>query len=207
MLCLVLMNKPKTSTSSTNAVASTSTSKTSVTLNPKYFLTDFRIIQGYDLNPERGYGMQWYNSNNPEGFIVDGITSPQESRFDPDRDQWRCIVGPNGWMVHRSMWDAQYRTQADISVHYRDDNLHRDPPDVFPGDLGYYFVESAVRSLEPRKYSFQLEWYWPDDLFSPEGLRMDLIDQIINIRDHPLRIFAGDREAVNSGGTGSLVEP
>lgn len=181
--------------------------ETKITMNPKYLLTDYRMIIGYDLNPAKGYGMQWYNSNNPDGFLVDGITSPQEASMVDELDQWRCIVGPTGWMLHRSMWDDFYRSQADIRIRYRDDVQHRDPPDYYPGDLGYYYVESKVSSLKPRKYTFQLEWYWPYDFYNEETLRADVIKQIMNIRDHPLQVRVGDRDAASTGGQASLVDP
>lgn len=180
--------------------------ETKIAMNPKYLLTDYRMVVGYDLHPEKGYGMRWYNSNNPEGFIVDGVTSPQESYVNRDPDEWRCIVGPNGWMLHRSLWDALYRSQADIKMHYRDDVQHRDPPEYFPGDLGYYWVESIVRSLKPRKYTFQLDWYWPYEFYVPEGLRKEVIEQIMNLRDHPVRVKVGEFEVLSTGGQASLVD-
>ena len=151
--------------------------------------------------------MRWYNSNNPDGFTVDGVTSLKEDQMNRNPDEWRCIVGPNGWIVHRSLWDEYYRSQSEIKVHYRDDIQHEDPPDYFPGDLGYYYVESTVRSLKPGKYNFQLEWYFPYDFYDPEGLRMDIIEQIVNIRDHPIRIRVDAREVTNAAGEATLVDP
>jgi len=181
--------------------------ETNIPFNPKYLLTDYRMNVGYDLYPEKGYGMMWYNSFNPDGFIVDGFTSPQEVQVNDQHDEWRCIVGPNGWMVHRSLWDELYRSQADVRVHYRDDIQHQNPPDYYPGDLGYYKVESTVRSLKPRKYQFQLDWYWPYNFYAPDRMRTDIIQEIINVRDNALRVKVGDREATSMSGQPNLVEP
>jgi len=181
--------------------------ETDIPFNPGHVLTDFTMIVGYDLHDPNGYGMIWYNSNNPEGFLVDGVSSPMEEAYDDRHDKWRCTVGPNGWMLHRSVWDEAYSSQADIKVHYRDDIQHQDPPDYYPGDLGYYYLQSTVKSLKPRKYHYQLEWYFPYDFYSPEGLRTDVIEQILNIRDHPLRVKVGDREVVSTGLQLSLLEP
>ena len=181
--------------------------QTNIPFNPKYVLTDFKMILGYDLHHPHGYGMMWYNSVNPEGFLADGVTSPMEAEHDDSFDKWRCIVGPNGWIVHRSMWDEFYFSQADIRVRYLDDVENRWPPEYYPGDLGYYSVESTMTSLKPRKYYYQLEWYWPYDFYDPNGVRMDIIEQIVNIRDHPLEIKVGSTQVVSSGGVTTLVDP
>jgi hypothetical protein len=110
-------------------------------------------------------------------------------------------------MVHRSTWDELYSSQATIKVHYRDDVQHQDPPDYYPGGLGYYYVQSTVRSLKPRKYHFQLEWYFPYNFYSQEGLRRDIIEQITTIRDHPLTVKAGGQEVASTAGHVSLVDP
>jgi len=151
--------------------------------------------------------MRWYNSNNTAGFIVDGVTSPQEAQVEDGLDEWRCLVGPNGWMLHRSMWDDFYLSQAEIKVRYRDDLKHEDSPEYYPGDLGYYAVESKVKSLKPRTYGFQLEWYWPYDFYGEETLKTDVIEQIMNIRDHPLRLKILGREVPSTAPQPTLLDP
>ena len=181
--------------------------ETRVPFNPGYLLTDFKMATGYDLHHPNGYGMRWYNTHNLEGFLADGITSPLEAAYNDGFDKWRCIVGPNGWMVHRSLWDDYYFSQADIRVHYRDDIKHHNPPDYYPGDLAYYYVESTVTSLEARRYTYQLDWYWPYNFYDPEGVRLDIIEQIVNIRDNPIEIKIGSRQVTSGGGIVTLVEP
>lgn len=181
--------------------------QTDVPFNPDKVLTNFRMTLAYDLHMPNGMGMVWYNSNNPEGFFCDGVTSPMEEHFRSDPDQWRCVVGPNGWMLHRSLWDEDYARQSKISIHYRDDLNKKSPPEYFPGDLGYYGVESLIKSLEPRKYQYQLDWYWPYRFYRPGGFRTEVVDQIAGIRDRPLEVVVGDRRAVSRGGVATLVEP
>ena len=181
--------------------------RTDLPFNPGYLLTDFKTVFGYDLHHPRGYGMRWYSSINPEGFIADGVMSPMEAEFDDRVDNWRCVVGPNGWMVHRGLWDQEYFEQAEIKLYYIDDVEEHYPPDYYRGSLCYYYVESTIKSLKPRKYNLQMDWYWPYDFYHPKGLRKDIVDQIVNIRDNALEIKVGLHRVTNRGATATLVEP
>ena len=180
---------------------------TSMPINPGYVVTDLKIQYGYDLHDPNGYGMRWYNSNNMEGFLADGVTSPLEAEYDDSFDRWRCTVGPNGWMMNSATWDKDYFEQADIRIHYRDDRENPYPPDYYPGDLGHYYNTSTIKSLEPRSYKFQLEWYLPFNFYDPAGLRLDIIDQIASIKEKILIIKVGSRQVTNSGPLVSSVEP
>ena len=180
---------------------------TKMPFNPGYVVTDFSLSIGYDLHDLDGYGMRWYNSNNREGFLADGITSPLEAEYDNSSDSWRCIVGPNGWMMHASIWDKEYFEQADIKVHYRDDLESYSPPEYYPGDLGHYHTISTVKSLEPREYKFQMDWYWPYNFYDPDGVRLDIIDQIVAMKDQPLAIKVRSRRVTNNGPSVTPVAP
>ncbi len=180
---------------------------TNMPFNPGYVVTDFNLSVGYDLHHPNGYGMQWYNSNNMEGFLADGVTSPLEAEYDDSHDRWRCIVGPHGWQVHSSTWDKEYLEQAEIKVHYRDDIESYSPPEYYPGDLGYYYTISTIKSMKPRKYKFQMDWYFPYDFYDPDGVRLDIVDQIVSIKDKPLAIKVGSREVISNGPSVSHVEP
>ncbi len=180
---------------------------TSMPFNPGYVVTDLKMSIGYDLHDPRGYGMRWYNSNNLEGFLADGVTSPMEAEYDNSLDRWKCIIGPNGWMVHTSSWDKEYYEQADIKSYYKDDIKSYSPPENYPGNLAYYRTLSTIKDLEPRKYRFQMDWYWPYNLYDPDGVRLDIIDQIVNIKEKPLVIKVGSRQVTNNGPFISPVEP
>jgi hypothetical protein len=176
-------------------------------IDPGYIITDLKLLIGYDLQDPDGYGMQWYNSNNRQGFLADGVTSPMEAEYDDGPDTWRCIVGPNGWMMHGADWDKEYYEQADIRIQYRDDIESYSPPEYFPGDLGHYNTLSTMRHLKPKSYKFQLEWYFPYNFYDPDGLRLDIIDQLMNMKEEPLVIKVGCRQATNKGILLSAVEP
>ncbi len=168
--------------------------------NPGYVLTNFKMSYGYDLHDPNGRGMKYYSDTNPQGFIMDGRMDESELKeYNDVADNWRFIVGPNGWMVHRSNWDEDYRRQADIKMKYIDDVNHHSPPDYYPGDLGYYYTLSTIESMEPRTYTFQGDFYWPYHLYTPNGPDMKAINSILNIKDHPLKIKAGDLQVKNRG--------
>ena len=168
--------------------------------NPGYVLTNFRMTIGYDLHEPQGRGMKFYSNTNPKGFVMDGRMDESElNEYNDSPDNWRCIVGPNGWMMHRSLWDEGYRRQADIKMKYIDDVNHFSPPTNFPGDLGYYYTLSTIESMEPRTYFFQADWYYPYHLYTENGPDMKAITSICNIRDYPLVIKAGGRRVKNRG--------
>jgi len=181
--------------------------QTDVPFNPKYVAANFTMMFGHDLHDPHAYGMNWYNSNNTEGFLIDGVTSPMEEQYDSSADTWRCVVGPNGWTVYRSMWDEFYRSQAEIKVRYSDDKEREQPPEYYPGDLGYVYSESIVKKLKPRKYEFQVDVFVPYHFYDPAGLRMDLIEEVANIRDKPIQVKVGAHEGPNTGWRVTRIEP
>ena len=179
-----------------------------VPINPDYVLTNLQGSIGYDLHGMNGRGMKYYSDTNPKGFLIDGRMDEAEiENYNDEPDDWRCIVGPQGWIMHRSLWDEGYRRQADIKMKYIDDVNHHSPPDKFPGDLGHYYTLSTIESLEVRSYFFQLDWYWPYRLYTPDGPDMKTITAICNIRDNPLKIRVGDREVENTAGVATPMAP
>lgn len=181
--------------------------QTDMPFNPGYVVTDFRMIFGHDMHPRNAFGMTWYNSNNTDGYLIDGVMSPMETRHDDSKDTWRCTVGPGGWSFYRSVWDEFYSSQADIKVHYSDDRETLRPPEYYPGDIGYSYTESTVKSLKPRKYHFQVDSFVPYHFYDPNGLRMDVIQELNNIRDHPIQVAVGSTKVTNTSWYVNLIEP
>ena len=181
--------------------------QTDVPFNPKYVAANFTMMFGHDMHDPNAYGMKWYNSNNTDGFLIDGVTSPMEEEYDSSADTWRCVVGPNGWAVYRSMWDEFYRSQAEINVRYSDDRQTHQPPEHYPGDMGYVYSESVIKRLKPRKYEFQVDVFVPYHFYDPAGLRMDLIEELANIRDNPILVKVGLHEGTNTSWHVTRMEP
>ncbi len=167
--------------------------------NPDYVLTDVQTFIGYDLHDPNGRGMKYYSNTNPRGFLMDGhMDRAEQKKYNDASDSWRCIVGPQGWMMHRSRWDKEYREQANIRMKYIDDVNHHSPPDTYPGDLGFYYTHTTIESIKPRTYNYQLELYWPYHLYTPDGPDMEAIKAVCKVRDNPLIIKVGSSVADNT---------
>ena len=81
------------------------------------------------------------------------------------------------------------------------------PPEYYPGDLGYVYSESIVKRLKPRKYEFQVDVFEPYHFYDPAGLRMDLIEDVANIRAKPIQVKVGAHEGPNTGWRVTRIEP
>jgi len=160
--------------------------------NPGYLYTYLELLVGEDHAPG-AVGMKIYNSNNLEGYVVDGRTSPQEDgRWDNSRDTWRLMTGPQGTIMNRSFWDEDYLKQMKfVRVDYIDDITRLDPPESEPGMLGMIAQTNRVEGIKKARYYSYLEWYWPPSfLFRDPRQIYSLGDEkhYLNIADHPVRL-------------------
>ena len=76
----------------------------------------------------------------------------------------------------------------------------------------YSFVEGSFRQVPYQMHEwtvikFQLKWYFPYDFYDPDGLRLDIVDQIVRIKEKPLEIKIGARQVTSNGPLVSHVEP
>jgi len=168
-----------------------------IPFNPKYLLSYLELRVGEDHAPG-AMGMRIYNSNNPEGFVVDGRMSPQEDgRWDNSRDEWRLMTGSQGTIMNRSFWDERYLKQMKgVRVDYWDDLSRLDKPEEDPGMLGYIAQTNRVEGIKKDRYFSYLEWYWPPSfLFSGPDRSYRLGDETsyLDIADHPVKLHAGGR--------------
>ena len=170
--------------------------------NPKYFYTYMELRVGEDHAPG-AIGMQVYNSNNLQGVMVDGLTSPEEqATWNNERDEWRLMTGRQGTIMNRSFWDPEYLKQMEwVRVDYIDDLATPDPPEDVPGMIGMIAQTNRVEGIKKARYYSYLEWYWPPSfLFSgPErSYRVGDEGHYLNIADHPVRVRAGHNEMESS---------
>jgi len=170
-------------------------------INPGLVLTYIQITQGEDQSPG-AMGMLVYNSNNPEGMVVDGRMSPMEKKWANPKDFWRLLTGPQGSNLRRSFWDAHWEEQmVMLEVNYVDDLRKKDPPEEVEGYLGCILQTNKVKGVEPGKYSSYLEWYWPPSfLFTGPDHTYRAGDEklYLNMADHPLRLIVGKKTVDNS---------
>ena len=130
--------------------------------------------------------------------------SDAELKFDPKIDKWRLVTGPQGTMVNITNWDSRFVEQADIKAHYSDDLNVVDPPEDIPGDFGSFGTKAFLESLEPGSYDLLTGWFMPPDFYDPERLKIEVIEEFLDIWESPLEISV-DRGVgfTNTGGTPS----
>ena len=168
--------------------------------NPGYVMTEFNLSFGYDLN-ESAMGMKYYNSNNLDGFLIDGKNDEKERNFNPDTDIWRLITGPQGSMIYATIWDKHFEEQATIEAYYNDDIIENVGPEDIPGSIGSFGSRITVESLSAGDYLMIIGWFMPANFYNPDKLNLKIIDEFLDILRIPLMIsIDGNPPFVNTGG-------
>jgi len=61
--------------------------------------------------------------------------------------------------------------------------------------------------MKHRKYKFQMDGYVSCHFYDPDGLGLDVIDQVVNIKEQPLVIKVDSRQVTSKGPFVSHVAP
>ena len=168
-----------------------------IPFNPEAVITRAGLFFGYDLNPA-AYGMRFYSPRCLEGVTIDGKMSAKEKALPPDLVPWFCITGPQGTMIFRSQIEPKLLNQTKHYLTYIDDLNTAIPPEGLPGTIGYAQTSIEVTSVKPGAYEFVIQWFFPDHFYRPEGLNLPLLQEYLNIEDHPLEIRIEGRQVKNS---------
>jgi hypothetical protein len=167
-----------------------------IPINPGILVTNIRTRNGEDFN-KNAYGMLWFNSHNPEGFLVDGRMSPTEKAQETPQDQWRMIAGPQGALLNRAFWSPNFVKQAHyVRVSWVDDFNAPDPFEYDPGQHAGYSI-AEVGSIHPGDYDLAIEWYLPPRVYDDRdgGVHSEMVSEFMNIMDHPVVIEADGQRA------------
>jgi len=178
--------------------SASSVTRLHVPVNPGVFVTNIRTRMGEDFS-SGAYGMLWVNSNNRDGFLVDGIMSPMEEKQDSAQDQWRMIVGAQGALLNRAFWSPNFVKQAHyVKAVWVDDASDPDPFELEPGQHAGYSV-SEVANIRSGDYDLAIEWYMPPRAYDPETgrVRLEVVDAFLEIMDHPVVVGADGERAEN----------
>ncbi len=145
--------------------------------------------------------MLFYNSDNTEGFLIDGVTSEQEKRMQPATDTWCIVTRPQGPVMNRSFWIEEFLEQVpDINIFYTDDIEKSHPPEKDSGQIGRVSSIAEVKSLRAGKYFIGIEFYWPP-FFHASGeqgsLNRAVIQQYLDYQDSPLEFRVGELRGVS----------
>lgn len=157
--------------------------------SPGFVGTHSDLILGVDLSPNAN-GMLFYDSENPDGFLVDGWMSENEKAQHQRPDTWRLWAGKQGSLVERTFWDPAYLRDVQLEVEYVDDATDQRPPEEKPGQHGAYFERYRVDDLSPGTYRALMEWYFPGWYeYTPGDEKA-----VLAVRDQPLRVKVGEWE-------------
>ncbi len=171
-----------------------------VPFNPGYVITEITTRIGTDLSPE-AYGMRFFNSENLQGFKIDGHMSTQEESFNPKRDTWRIITGPQGTVMNRSTWSENFLSQAEtVEVGYLDDIQSPDPPESLDGQIGHSYSLAKMKKMKPGTYNINIEWYWPSHFYDPKNpdkINLEVVNHYLNFQDNPLQFLASEMQGIN----------
>jgi len=148
-----------------------------------YVVTRISSRVSLDFN-RAAAGACFYNPNNPEGVVIDGLMSPSEEAMDLGAFEWLLVESERRAMLFRVMVDP--KLPVALSLFYRDDAHQDDPPEEDPGQYGN--MGWRVGNLEAVKkgaYWYRTLIYFPDTFRKGEGGRY------LDAEDHPLRAETG----------------
>ncbi len=154
---------------------------------------------GSDYNSEV-FGATTCNSCNPQGCIVDGKMTDCERNWNPGMDEWRLIYGETvggggsvGFMARTIFTPEMLNSGLVITEGLIDDVTQNDPPENYPGVIGYLYQDWDITRVNRGVYHGFVEFY---------GIpHYKLGDEIAcaNYEDHPLKIKVLDHEITNQG--------
>ena len=111
------------------------------------FLKLARAEVATDFN-HHAYGMLFKNSRNPEGAVIDGRMSPQESSLDLEPDEWRLVTGPQGTLFRESLPGKDSASRAEVTLAYEDNIQLADGPEGEAGLVGCVRDRAETADLE-----------------------------------------------------------
>jgi len=132
-------------------------------------------------------GSTYYNSNNLQGVYIDGVMDETHDNFNPQLDEWRVMTGDWGSFMTRSVLTPEAEASLDIAQGITDDETFVDPPETYPGCIGWTWQDWRVGQLPGGHYTFYLEYYAPPN-YKP-GVEVIYL----NYLDHPIRVRVGDQ--------------
>jgi hypothetical protein len=148
---------------------------------------------GTDYN-ENAFGAKVYNSNNLQGFLVDGKMDDGEKNFNPAADEWRLMVGKAGILMSSTVYPPEFLKYLDRSAGLIDDITKKDPPETYPGCIGYLWQDWNVGKVPKGKYYLFVYFYQPAN---PKGYTPGYEIPFMNYQNKQLKIRGGGKEETN----------
>lgn len=167
-----------------------------IPFNPESIITRAGIEFGYDLNTA-AYGMRFYSPNCLEGVTIDGKMSAREKNLSTAWVPWFLITGPQGSLIFRVDLDRSLLAQTKNNLTFIDDLKQPFPPENVPGSIGYARTTIELSSVKAGLYLFSIEWYFPPFFYKPGGYDKQMLQDFLNIKDHPVIIRVEGKTAKN----------
>jgi len=153
-------------------------------------VTSLTLRIGTDFSPAVK-GSMFYNSNNPQGVRINGKMDETEAAFNPAPDRWRVMIGDWGAYMTRSVLTPEAEKYLQIVQGITDDEMLLDPPETYPGCIGWTWQLWRVGQLPGGQYTFYLEFYIP-----PHYKPGDEVPYL-NYLDDPLTMKLADKIYLN----------
>ena len=153
------------------------------------FSASFPMKPGYfrativdDFN--HALGWTFYNSNNPDGHVIDGVMDETDAAL--DRSPWTWSVLTNGEVSFWSVWTAPKGCPVKASLYFKDDKNAKDDHENDPGELpgiGFDFNMGWDQLKEDLVELRLLHFY-------TKGYEKGMEREIRNVIDAPLQVSA-----------------
>jgi hypothetical protein len=170
-----------------------------VPFDPGSLIHDMTLVFATDLSPD-AKGMLYYNSENMDGFKIDGKMDDKEKAFKEEKDKWRLVTGPQGTQIQSTVFDNKFMADGTATSTYNDDESDPHPPENFVGDIGAAADRINIKSLATDSYVIKTFGCVPYNFYDPNGLNTDYLNSILNISNSPLQVKVGDKTIENKGG-------
>jgi hypothetical protein len=153
-------------------------------------VTKLVIHSGFDYNEEL-LGAMIYNSDNPEGFIVNGKMDDHKRNMNTEADKWTLLTGPSGTYMSRLIQEGNLFKYAPATTQLIDDVTALDPPESVPGCIGYAQWILDASKIPRGVYTLYISMYWLPN-YRPGDEK-----KYLGFVDNPVRVRAGSEERAN----------
>jgi len=153
-------------------------------------VTSLSLRIGTDYAPS-SKGSIFYNSNNLQGVLVNGVMDESEAKFNTKADKWRVMTGTWGSLMTRSVLTPEAEKRLQIVMGVTDDETFIDPPETYPGSIGWTWQDWRVGQLPGGHYTFYLEFYAPPNYKAGDEV------EYLNYLDNSLNLKVAGKEYLN----------
>jgi len=158
---------------------------------PKWWGVTAVVRIGTDFNPAIKGSRYYSSTTRPEGYLVNGMMDDDEKDYPIAGDDWRLITGDWGTLMNRTILTGTAKDNIGITMGMIDDETDPNPPESFPGDIGYVWQDWNFSNALKGNYIVYAEFYTIPHYKTGDE------KHFLNYMDHPLHCRVGSREGVS----------